>query len=73
MKIAMIRVYEECRKAGLKSKMILQVHDELNFSVLPEELDTLKKIVVDCMQNVAQLRVPLIVDCGVGANWVEAH
>lgn len=73
MKIAMIRVYEECKKAGLKSKMILQVHDELNFSVLPEELDTLKKIVVDCMQNVAQLRVPLIVDCGVGSNWVEAH
>lgn len=73
MKIAMIRVYEECRKAGLKSKMILQVHDELNFSVLPEELETLKKIVVDCMQNVAQLCVPLIVDCGVGANWVEAH
>lgn len=73
MKIAMIRVYEECKKAGLKSKMILQVHDELNFSVLPDELDTLKKIVVDCMQNVAQLRVPLIVDCGVGANWVEAH
>lgn len=73
MKIAMIRVYEECKKAGLKSKMILQVHDELNFSVLPDELDSLKKIVVDCMQNVAQLRVPLIVDCGVGANWVEAH
>ena len=73
MKIAMIRVYEECKKAGLKSKMILQVHDELNFSVLPDELDTLKKIVVDCMQNVAQLRVPLIVDCGVGSNWVEAH
>lgn len=73
MKIAMIRVYEECKKADLKSKMILQVHDELNFSVLPEELETLKKIVVDCMQNVAQLRVPLIVDCGVGANWVEAH
>ncbi len=73
MKIAMIRVYEECRKAGLKSKMILQVHDELNFSVLPEELETLKKIVVDCMQNVAQLRVPLIADCGTGANWVEAH
>ncbi|MDY6372902.1 MAG: DNA polymerase I [Bacteroidales bacterium] len=73
MKIAMIRVYEECRKAGLKSKMILQVHDELNFSVLPEELETLKKIVVDCMQNVTQLRVPLIADCGTGANWVEAH
>ena len=73
MKIAMIRVYEECKKAGLKSKMILQVHDELNFSVLPEELDALKNIVVDCMQNVAQLRVPLIADCGVGANWVEAH
>ena len=73
MKIAMIRIYEECKKSGLKSKMILQVHDELNFSVLPEELERVKRIVTDCMQNVAQLHVPLIVDCGTGANWVEAH
>jgi len=73
MKIAMIRVYNECEKCGIKSKMILQVHDELNFSVLPDELEKVKSIVVDSMQNVANLRVPLIADCGTGKNWVEAH
>lgn len=73
MKIAMIRVYNECERLGLKSKMILQVHDELNFSVFPDELETLKRVVVEAMQGVASLKVPLIADCGTGANWVEAH
>lgn len=73
MKIAMIRVYTECERLGLKSKMILQVHDELNFSAYPDELETLKKVVVEGMQGVASLKVPLIADCGVGSNWVEAH
>ncbi|MCQ2369115.1 MAG: DNA polymerase I [Paludibacteraceae bacterium] len=73
MKIAMIRVYNECERLGLKAKMILQVHDELNFSVPVDEVETLKQVVVDCMQNVAELKVPLIADCGTGKNWVEAH
>ena len=53
--------------------MILQVHDELNFSVFPEEKDTVEKIVIGEMQNAYQLSVPLIADCGWGANWLEAH
>lgn len=73
MKIAMIRIYNECERLGLKSKMILQVHDELNFSVYPDELETLRKVVIEGMQGVASLSVPLIADCGTGANWVEAH
>ncbi len=73
MKIAMIRVYNECERLGLKAKMILQVHDELNFSVPADELDTLRQVVIDSMQGVASLKVPLIADCGVGSNWVEAH
>lgn len=73
MKIAMIRIYNECERLGLKSKMILQVHDELNFSVFPDELETLKRVVVEAMQGVASLKVPLIADCGIGSNWVEAH
>lgn len=73
MKIAMIRVYNECERLGLKANMILQVHDELNFSVPADEVETLKQVVVDCMQNVAELKVPLIADCGTGKNWVEAH
>ncbi len=73
MKIAMIKVFNECEKLGLKAKMILQVHDELNFSVPEKELETLRKVVIDSMQNVASLKVPLIADCGTGKNWVEAH
>ncbi|MCQ2350509.1 MAG: DNA polymerase I [Paludibacteraceae bacterium] len=73
MKIAMIKVFNECEKLGLKAKMILQVHDELNFSVPEKELETLRNVVIDSMQNVASLKVPLIADCGTGKNWVEAH
>ena len=73
MKIAMIRVDRRMRREGLRSRMILQVHDELNFSVLPEERDQLKRLVIEEMQNAASLTVPLIADAGWGTNWLEAH
>ena len=73
MKIAMIRVDRRMRREGLRSRMILQVHDELNFSVLPEERDQLQHLVIEEMQNAASLTVPLIADAGWGTNWLEAH
>lgn len=73
IKIAMIRIQSRLEKEQLKSLMILQVHDELNFTVPAGELESLRAIVVEEMQNAVALHVPLIVDCGVGANWLEAH
>ena len=73
IKIAMIRVSRRMKEEGLKSKMILQVHDELNFSVLPEEKEKLQALVIEEMQGAASLSVPLIADCGWGTNWLEAH
>ena len=73
IKIAMIRIYKRFKEENINSKMILQVHDELNFSVLPEEKFHVKQIVLEEMQNAATLRVPLIADCGWGSNWLEAH
>lgn len=73
IKIAMIRIYERFRREGIKSKMILQVHDELNFSVLPEEKEQVEKIVLKEMQNAYPLHVPLVADSGWGNNWLEAH
>ena len=73
IKIAMIRIYERFRCEGIKSKMILQVHDELNFSVLPEEKEQVEKIVLEEMQNAYPLQVPLVADSGWGNNWLEAH
>lgn len=73
MKLAMVRVYNRMKAEGLKSKLILQVHDELNFTVLPSEKAQLERIVLEEMQNVCQLQVPLIADAGWGKNWLEAH
>ncbi|MBQ9641400.1 MAG: DNA polymerase I [Bacteroidaceae bacterium] len=73
IKIAMIRIDQRLQAEGLRSKMILQVHDELNFSVVPEERERLQDLVITEMQNVCHLSVPLIADCGWGKNWLEAH
>ena len=73
IKIAMVRVHRRMKAEGLKSKMILQVHDELNFSVLPEEKEKLQALVIEEMQGSASLSVPLIADCGWGTNWLEAR
>lgn len=73
IKIAMVRVDRRMKQEGVKSKMILQVHDELNFSVLPEEKEQMQRLVVEEMQKAASLSVPLIADCGWGKNWLEAH
>ena len=73
IKLAMIRIHQRFEAEHLKSRIILQVHDELNFNVRKEEFDRVKEIVLDCMEHVLQLRVPLIADCGEGKNWLEAH
>ena len=73
IKIAMIKVFETMREKCLKSKMVLQVHDELIFDVCPDELDVVISIAKEQMENVCKLSVPLIVDCGKGTNWLEAH
>jgi DNA polymerase-1 len=73
IKVAMARIYESFRKEHLRTKMILQVHDELNFSVYPEEKEAVERIVISEMQNAYPLSVPLMADCGWGANWLEAH
>ena len=69
----MIRIWKRFKKEGIRSKMILQVHDELNFSVYPEEKDIVEKIVLEEMQGAYHLNVPLIADAGWGKNWLEAH
>lgn len=73
MKLAMIAVHRELSERGLKSKMILQVHDELVIDLLKSEEAEVREIVVRCMEHAAQLHVKLIAECGVGKNWVEAH
>mgnify|MGYP003309610274 CR=1 FL=1 len=73
MKIAMIRVFERMERENLKSRMILQVHDELNFNIVPEEKDAMQRLVVEEMQNAFRMSVPLIADYGWGNNWLEAH
>ena len=73
IKIAMVKIYERFRKEGIRSKMILQVHDELNFSVVPEEKEKVERIVLEEMQNAYPLQVPLVADSGWGKNWLEAH
>ena len=73
IKIAMIRIQASLDKLNFRSSMILQVHDELNFDVLPGELEKLKTTVLREMENAASLSVPLTVDWGAGSNWLEAH
>ena len=73
IKIAMTDVDREIRGMGLRSRMVLQIHDELVFDAVQEEIDVLKRIVVEKMQNVIELSVPLTVDCNYGKNWLEAH
>ena len=69
----MINIYRRFKAGGIRSKMILQVHDELNFSVLPEERSRVEHIVIEEMQNAYPLSVPLTADAGWGHNWLEAH
>ena len=73
IKVAMIRIYRRFKAESLRSKMILQVHDELNFSVVPEEKERVEAIVIEEMQHACNLKVPLVADCGWGDNWLEAH
>lgn len=73
IKVAMVRIFKRFKAEGIKSKMIIQVHDELNFSVYPEEKEKVEQIVVEEMQNAYQLNVPLVADAGWGNNWLEAH
>ena len=73
IKIAMVNIYRDLNKQGLKTKMILQVHDELNFIVPRQELEQVMKIVTYNMENAVHLSVPLKADVGVGNNWLEAH
>ncbi len=73
IKLAMIRIDRRFEQEGIRSKMILQVHDELNFSVLPEEEPSVRRIVIEEMEAAFSMQVPLLADCGTGANWLEAH
>ena len=73
IKVAMIHIFQRFKAEGIRSKMILQVHDELNFSVYPEEKEKVERIVIEEMQNAFQMQVPLVADSGFGDNWLEAH
>lgn len=73
IKVAMNRIFERFEKENIQSKMILQVHDELNFNVFENEMEQVQKIVIDEMENAYKLAVPLKADCGKGKNWLEAH
>ena len=73
IKLAMINVDRRIKAEGLQSRMILQIHDELLFDSIPSEVDELKKIVLEEMENVTKLSVPLTVECNYGDNWLEAH
>ena len=73
IKVAMIHIYQRFKEENIRSKMILQVHDELNFSVYPDEKEKVERIVLEEMQNAFEMKVPLVADSGFGTNWLEAH
>ena len=73
IKVAMINIHRRFKSEGMRSKMILQVHDELNFSVYPDEKEKVERIVIEEMQNAFHMQVPLVADSGWGSNWLEAH
>ena len=73
IKMAMVTIHRRLKEEGMKAQMIMQVHDELNFNVPLDEVEQVREIVVSEMQNIVHLTVPLIADCGVGKNWLEAH
>ena len=73
IKMAMVTIHRRLKEEGLKAQMIMQVHDELNFNVPVAEVDRVREIVISEMQNVVHLTIPLIADCGVGTNWLQAH
>ncbi len=73
IKVAMIRIDGDLRKKKFKSRMLLQVHDELVFEIPPAELEAMKSLVTERMRNAMTLNVPVNVDIGVGKNWLEAH
>jgi DNA polymerase I len=73
IKVAMINIYKRMKLEGFNSKMIIQVHDELNFDVFETEVESLKKLVKEEMENAIRIEVPLTVEIGVGNNWLEAH
>ncbi|MBO5823982.1 MAG: DNA polymerase I, partial [Prevotella sp.] len=73
IKVAMIHIHNRFKAENIRSKMILQVHDELNFSVYPEEREQVERIVMEEMEKAFQMQVPLVADSGWGANWLEAH
>jgi DNA polymerase-1 len=72
IKLAMIRIHAAMREANLRSRMLLQVHDELVFEAPPEEVETMRTLVRQHLEQVVELRVPLVVDIGVGPNWLDA-
>ena len=73
IKLAMISVDRRLREEGLKSRMVLQIHDELLFDAVAEEVEAVERIVKEEMENVIKLSVPLTVECNHGSNWLEAH
>ena len=73
IKIAMINVSRRIQEEGLQSRMVLQIHDELVFDAVPQEIDKLQQIVREEMENVIELSIPLTVECNYGNNWLEAH
>ena len=73
IKMAMIKIQHELEQNGLKTQMLLQVHDELNFSVPTHEIESAKRLIVTQMESAVKLNVPIVAECGIGANWLEAH